>query len=98
MTSKISSKGQLTIPREVREHLGLRVGSKVRFKINEAGEVVLYPVLYTLDDLIGCLGEPPSGKSLSPEEIDEAIGEAIVERYLRAGHKRPDPASGEGEG
>jgi antitoxin PrlF len=37
MRSRISSKGQITVPLEVREKLGLRTGTAVRFEIRDGG-------------------------------------------------------------
>lgn len=36
-------KGQVTIPKPIRDALHLRAGSKVAFELNAAGEVVLRP-------------------------------------------------------
>ena len=44
MTTTVTSKGQVTIPKPVREHLGLRAGSAVSFEMSDRGEVVLRPV------------------------------------------------------
>ncbi|MEK6476482.1 AbrB/MazE/SpoVT family DNA-binding domain-containing protein [Catalinimonas sp. 4WD22] len=38
---QVTVKGQVTIPRKIREKLGIRPGSKVEFIENERGEVVL---------------------------------------------------------
>jgi antitoxin PrlF len=35
--SRVTSKGQVTIPKEVREELGLRVGDEVEFVKDESG-------------------------------------------------------------
>ena len=32
LTAKITSKGQITIPKDVRDHLGLRPGERVQFE------------------------------------------------------------------
>ena len=40
MTSTISSKGQITVPKRVRERLGLRSGSVVEFDLIDGGVVV----------------------------------------------------------
>jgi antitoxin PrlF len=40
-SAKITSKGQVTLPREIRERLGVRDGDRVRFEV-EDGQVVLY--------------------------------------------------------
>jgi antitoxin PrlF len=43
MSTKVTSKGQVTIPKSVREYLGLKAGRAVSFELNAAGEVVLCP-------------------------------------------------------
>lgn len=50
--AKLSSKGQTTIPKKVRDYLRLSPGDRVLFVIRE-GEVVLQPVTQTLLDLRG---------------------------------------------
>lgn len=45
MESAITVKGQATIPRAVREHLGLRPGDRVKFFMHPDGTVVLLPKL-----------------------------------------------------
>lgn len=41
MTTTLTSKGQVTIPKKVRDALQLQPGSAVEFAVNESGEVVL---------------------------------------------------------
>lgn len=41
--STMTSKGQVTIPKAVREHLGIKPGEKVGFELNSQGEVVVKP-------------------------------------------------------
>jgi AbrB family looped-hinge helix DNA binding protein len=41
MTSTVNSKGRVTIPKQVRDRLGIQAGSTVAFDLNESGEVVL---------------------------------------------------------
>lgn len=43
--STLTSKGQATIPKPVREHLGLKPGDRVKFFIHPDGSVVLLPKL-----------------------------------------------------
>lgn len=40
---QVTVKGQVTIPRNIREKLGIHPGSKVEFVENERGEIVLQP-------------------------------------------------------
>jgi len=43
MSSALTSKGQVTIPKKVRELLGIAPGSLVDFELTPTGEVVLRP-------------------------------------------------------
>ena len=45
MESKITTKGQVIIPKAVREHLGLRPGDRVKFFVHPDGNVILLPKL-----------------------------------------------------
>ncbi len=55
--STISSKGQLTIPAEVRRHLGVQSHDKVAFVIESEGEVKLKVPRYTdIDSVVGKAG------------------------------------------
>jgi antitoxin PrlF len=45
MDSAITSKGQATIPKAIREHLGLRPGDRLKFFVHPDGCVVLLPKL-----------------------------------------------------
>jgi antitoxin PrlF len=74
----MTSKGQLTIPKDVREQLGLEPGT--RFYVTIRGrEVVALPKNRKLADLAGILGEPPQGAGATLEDIDEAIGRYVAE-------------------
>jgi len=80
--STITSNGQVTIPKAVRERLGLRAGGKLRFTLEDGNRAVVTPAGHRLSDLFGILGKPP--RSVTLEEMDEAIGQAAVERHLRS--------------
>jgi AbrB family looped-hinge helix DNA binding protein len=41
MTSTLTSKGQVTIPKKVRDALHLQPGNAVEFAVNAGGEVIL---------------------------------------------------------
>jgi AbrB family looped-hinge helix DNA binding protein len=45
MESTITVKGQATIPKPIREHLGLQPGDRVKFFVHPDGSVVLLPKL-----------------------------------------------------
>lgn len=71
-TATITSKGQVTIPKEIRDTLLLQTGDKIDFTLTERGQVVLKPVTRRVDDLFGRLRKP-SQKTLSTQEMDAAI-------------------------
>jgi AbrB family looped-hinge helix DNA binding protein len=41
MASTVNSRGQITIPKNVRDRLGIQAGSTVAFDLNDSGEIVL---------------------------------------------------------
>lgn len=74
----MTSKGQLTIPKEVRESLKLSPGMRLYVTVRN-GQVVAVPKNRKLSDLARTMGSPPSGGSLSVEDIDEALMDAAAE-------------------
>jgi AbrB family looped-hinge helix DNA binding protein len=78
----LTSQGQVTVPKTVREHLRLRSGQTVRFVLREDGRVELASQSHRLSDLFGILGKPPRSATL--EEMDEAIARGAAARYLRS--------------
>lgn len=74
----MTSKGQLTIPKDVREQLSLKPGTRFYVTVLD-GRVVALPKTRKLADLAGMLGKPPKGAGASLEEIDAAIGQAVGE-------------------
>ena len=54
----LTSKGQITIPKAVRNSLHLHAGDKVDFVITESQEAVLRPVTKKIDDVFGRLHKP----------------------------------------
>ncbi|HEX5238030.1 MAG TPA: AbrB/MazE/SpoVT family DNA-binding domain-containing protein [Sphingomicrobium sp.] len=81
-TATVTSKGQVTIPAAVRRKLRLHAGSKIAFVENQAGETVIRPKTGSIRDLYGCIKY--DGPSISIEEMNEAIGEAIAEDFKRS--------------
>jgi antitoxin PrlF len=68
----MTTKGQLTIPKDVRDRLNLSPGT--RFYVTERnGQVVAVPKNKRLADLVGMLGTPPNGRALTVEEMNEAV-------------------------
>lgn len=80
--SMATSKGQTTIPKAMREAAGIKDGTQLTW-IFEDGAIKIVAKTLNIADFAGFLGKPPSGVQLSVEEMDEAIGEAVAERFER---------------
>lgn len=44
MTTTLTSKGQVTIPKQIRDALGMSPGCSVQFAVNREGDVVIHKV------------------------------------------------------
>jgi len=77
MKATITSKGQVTLPKALRDRLQLNEGDRVEFIVDEAGRVELRAVTASVKQLKGML--PPPKRSLSLEEMDEAIARGVAE-------------------
>lgn len=73
-SSTVTSKGQITIPAEVRRKLGLSAGSRVTFVPTESGSYELVPATGTVRALRGLVSAPAAPVTL--EEMDDAIAGA----------------------
>ncbi|MEX3775737.1 AbrB/MazE/SpoVT family DNA-binding domain-containing protein [Pseudomonas sp. MYb118] len=66
MSTTMTSKGQVTIPKPIRDALHLTPGSSIEFTVNEHGEVVLHGA-----NLI-------AGKTSKPDRFDAVRGKADI--------------------
>ena len=72
----LTSKGQITIPKVVRETLNLHTGDKLEFLVTGEGNVLVRPVTKKVDDVFGRLYKPRR-KPVSIQEMDVAIRKRI---------------------
>jgi AbrB family looped-hinge helix DNA binding protein len=79
--SRITAKGQATIPKSVRDFLNVKPGDSVKFFKDAHGHVVILPVV-PISKLRGIVKY--TGKPVTIEEMDEGIAEAVGERYRRS--------------
>lgn len=78
-STTLTAKGQMVIPKEVREHLGIRPGDQVDFVLRENGEVVVRPAGIDVRQLRGLLHRP-SIKPVSVEQMQRAIRRRAAKR------------------
>ncbi len=68
-TSNITTKGQVTIPVQIRKSLGLKSGQQVSFKL-KGNMIILQPVE---KDISAAFGLIKTDKTISLEEMDKAV-------------------------
>ena len=78
MQATLTSKGQITIPRKIREQLNLHSGDKLDFKI-EGAAVTFSPARRkgTLEDFMNIL--PKATRSYTIEEMNEGIAQGACD-------------------
>jgi AbrB family looped-hinge helix DNA binding protein len=75
-TATLTSQGQLTLPKSIRDFMGLKSGDRVAFRVREDNTVVVEPETVDLRSLRGAL--KPRRKGVTLEQMDEAIHAAAT--------------------
>lgn len=69
----VTSKGQVTLPKALRDHLGIQTGSRIRFSLAANGGFQASHVLYELEDLWKVTDRAGKAKGVMTfEEMNEA--------------------------
>lgn len=75
----LTSKGQVTIPKEIRDALRLSTGEKLEFILSDKNTVILKPVTRKVDEVFGRLRRYRKRTPVSVEEMNEAIGNRLAD-------------------
>ena len=70
-TSILTSKGQITIPKDIRNRLNLHPGDRLEFVIDEDGRVLVLPASIDASESAGMLKAP--ARRVSVEDMNRAI-------------------------
>ena len=73
-SATITTKGQITIPKEIRDYLKLEIGSKIGFVIDESGIVKIIPLNVPVTALSGMLRRPGLAAA-TIEDMESAISQ-----------------------
>jgi len=76
----ITSKGQVTIPKQVRELLKLHAGDKIEIIVTEKREAIIRPISKKVDDIFGKLHNPDRS-SISQDSMDNAIRDRMTSKF-----------------
>ena len=79
VTATLTSKGQLTIPKAVRDSLRLHTGDRVAFILHGDEEAVLKPVTKSVDEVFGRLHSPDQPHR-TVEEMNAAVRKRMRSR------------------
>ena len=80
-TATLTSKGQLTLPKVLRDELNLKPGDKVDFVRDSAGGYRLKPANTDVRELSGFLSHLYKGPPISVEAMDEGIAKRMREKF-----------------
>ena len=78
MQSTITSKGQVTVPKPIRDELHLKPGDRIDFMLDEDGCGRVVPVTASVTQLKGMVPKPRSAVGLA--EMDRAIEKAVARK------------------
>jgi antitoxin PrlF len=81
-TATLTTKGQVTIPKAVREHLGIDTGDRLSFDVQDDGTVIVKPITRHVRELGGLLqrrGQQP----LSISEMELGIARRMRAKFGR---------------
>jgi len=76
----LTTKGQVTIPKKVRESLRLHTGDKIEIVVTNNREAIIRPISKKVDEIF-CRLHKPGQKAVTTEEMDETIKNRMKENY-----------------
>jgi len=82
LISTVTQKGQVTIPKDVRDSLHLVTGDKVEFIRNDQGEIVIKPVTRKVGEVAGLLSQYKKSTPATIDEMDQAVAKHIKREAL----------------
>jgi antitoxin PrlF len=79
-TATVTSKGQMTVPKPIRDRLRIGAGDLVDFAINDRGEIVVRAATSDVRELKGLLR---AGRARKPAVTIERMNAAILKEHAR---------------
>jgi len=76
----LTTKGQVTIPKEIRESLKLHTGDKIEIIVTEKREAIIRPISKKVDDIF-CKLHRPGRKAVTLEAMDDAIRNRMKDKF-----------------
>jgi AbrB family looped-hinge helix DNA binding protein len=77
MVATLTSKGQITIPNQVRKRLRLRPGDRIEFTVEENGIATMKALARRTDEVFGCLAARRKRTVASAEDMNRLLEESF---------------------
>ena len=82
MIVTLTSKGQLTLPKAIRDRMQLDAGSKLDFSIEEDGSLKARP-MRSVSSLFGIVQRPKGAKPATLRDLKAARADHVADKYAR---------------
>ncbi len=79
-TSTLTSKGQVTIPKAIRERLGLKAGDLLQFAVDSSGQVVIRSGR-AMGDIFGLLKDFAPARPVTTDEMRAGVRARAARKY-----------------
>jgi AbrB family looped-hinge helix DNA binding protein len=100
MESVLSLKGQVTIPKMIRDHLHLKPGDRIKFLIHPDGSVVILPKrpIYALKGIVPAYKRSKSvDRPIVKKSSDRYLGGPSIRNHVKLTDPEPEPLKAIGE-
>lgn len=91
MFATLTSKGQITLPKEIRDRLGLDAGSMLDFEVLPDNTITARAVKPDARRIRGLL-KSPHAEALTIQQMDEAVARHLREKHSPATRRRTSSA------
>jgi antitoxin PrlF len=83
MLATVTMKGQVTVPKAIREQLNIEQGTQLDFKLNGDGSISVRPLKRSALAIVGLL-KRPGRAAVTVEQMNRAVAEAAAARDQRS--------------
>ena len=86
MLATVTIKGQVTVPKAIRDRLNIEQGTQLDFKLNDDGSISVRPLKRSALAIVGLL-KRPGRTAVSVEQMNRSVADAAALRHERS--RRP---------
>ena len=83
MLATVTVKGQVTVPKAIRDHLKIESGTQLDFKLNDDGSISVRSLKRSALSIVGLMKRPGQA-AVTVEQMHRAVADAAAERHQRS--------------